>query len=135
MTKPLNPVLLIVEDDPVMRDLLELVLRQHFSPPFEIQLAADGAKALQMIQEISPALIILDILLPQMNGLQILQHLRDHPNGNRPRILMISALGVREVVQQAVDKGADDFLVKPFDTDTLIGRVKTVLIHERFHNL
>lgn len=130
MTKSLNPILLIVEDDPVMRDILELALRQHFSPPFDIQLASDGAKALEMIEECSPSLIVLDILLPQMNGLQILQHLSDHPlNDHRPRILIISALGVREVVQQAVDRGADDFLVKPFDTETLISRLKTILLH------
>ncbi len=129
MEKSLNPVLLIVEDDPVMRDLLELALRQQFSPPFEIRLANDGAKALEIIEETSPALIVMDILLPYMNGLQILQHLRDHPNGKRPRIVMISALGVREVVQQAVDRGADDFIVKPFDTETLIARIKTVLVH------
>jgi len=130
MSQSRNPILLIVEDDPLMRDLLELALRQHFSPPFDIQLASDGAKALEMIKEYSPSLIVLDILLPQMNGLQILQHLRDHPsNGHQPRILVISALGVREVVQQAVDRGADDFLVKPFDTETLIARLKAVLVH------
>ncbi len=129
MTKSLDPVLLIAEDDPLLRDILELALRQHFSPPFDIRLAADGAKALEMIQESSPSLIVLDILLPQMNGLQILQHLHDHAqNGHRPRILVISALGVREVVQQAAERGADDFLVKPFDTETLIARLKMILL-------
>ncbi|RCK71957.1 MAG: Stage 0 sporulation two-component response regulator (Spo0A) [Anaerolineae bacterium] len=130
MVQSHNPILLIVEDDPLMRDILELALRQHFSPPFDIRLAADGVKALEIIKECSPSLIVLDILLPQMNGLQILQQLRDHPlNSHRPRILVISALGVREVVQQAVDRGADDFLVKPFDTETLIARLKAVLVH------
>lgn len=129
MTQSQNPILLIVEDDPLMRDLLELALRNHFSPPFEIQLASDGIKALEMIKENPPTLIVLDILLPQMNGLQVLQALHDHPlNGHQPRILIISALGVREVVQQAIDRGADDFLVKPFDTEILIARLKTLLI-------
>ncbi|GAB4475433.1 MAG: hypothetical protein Kow0088_12290 [Anaerolineales bacterium] len=129
MSRSLNPILLIVEDDPLMRDLIELALRQHFSPPFEIHLASDGAKALEMIKENPPTLIVLDILLPQMNGLQILQYLHEHPtNGHRPRILIISALGVREVVQQAVDRGADGFLVKPFDTETLVSRLKSILV-------
>lgn len=132
MKKNLSPYLLIVEDDPVMRDILELALRQQFSPPFEIILASDGAKALEMIEKYTPTLIVLDILLPQMNGLQILQHLREHfQNGYCPRTMMISALGVREVVQQAVDRGADDFLVKPFDTETLITRLKAILTQTR----
>lgn len=129
MKKSFHPTLLIVEDDPVMRDLLELALRQQFSPPFEILLATDGAKALEMIAEHTPDVIVLDILLPQVNGLQILQHLQEHSrNGYRPRTMMISALGMREVVQQAVQRGADDFLVKPFDTETLVARLKAILV-------
>ncbi len=122
-----NPILLIVEDDPAMRDLLELTLKQQFVPPFELKIAQNGLEALDMIQESPPTLMILDILLPQMNGLQLLQQLQVESMHTDTRIVVISALGVREVVQQAIENGANDFLVKPFDMDTLIERVKQVL--------
>jgi|YelNatPaOPRAMG01_1025707.scaffolds.fasta_scaffold06543_12 DNA-binding response OmpR family regulator len=122
-----NPILLIVEDDPAMRDLLELTLKQQFVPPFELKIAQNGLEALDMIQESPPTLMILDILLPQMNGLQLLQQLQVESMPTDTRIVVISALGVREVVQQAIENGANDFLVKPFDMDTLIERVKQVL--------
>ncbi|MGB9639381.1 MAG: response regulator [Anaerolineales bacterium] len=122
-----NPILLIVEDDPAMRDLLELTLKQQFVPPFELKIAPNGLEALDIIQENPPTLMILDILLPQMNGLQLLQQLRTESIYSDIRIVVISALGVREVVQQAIENGANDFLVKPFDMDTLIERVKQVL--------
>lgn len=122
-----NPILLIVEDDPAMRDLLELTLKQQFVPPFELKIAQNGLEALDIIQESPPTLMILDILLPQMNGLQLLQQLQVESMHTDTRIVVISALGVREVVQQAIENGANDFLVKPFDMDTLIERVKQVL--------
>ncbi|MGB9673555.1 MAG: response regulator transcription factor [Anaerolineales bacterium] len=122
-----TPRILIVEDDPAMRDLLELALKQQFVPPFELKIAQNGLEALDIIQEQPPALIILDILLPQMNGLQLLQQIQDYPNRSDIRVVIISALGVREVVQQAIDGGANDFIVKPFDMDTFIARVQAVL--------
>lgn len=124
-----DPVLLIVEDDPAMRDLLELAFRQQFVPPFELTIAKNGLEALEKIKETPPALMILDILLPEMNGLQLLQQLRDSQLLDDIRVVMISALGVREVVQQAIEAGASDFVVKPFDMDTLIARTKAVLVH------
>ncbi|MFZ5808653.1 MAG: response regulator transcription factor [Chloroflexota bacterium] len=123
-----DPVLLIVEDDPAMRDLLELAFKQQFVPPFELKIVQNGLEALEVIKSHPPALMILDILLPQMNGLQLLQTLREKHTLESTRIVMISALGVREVVQQAIDSGANDFLVKPFDMDTIIARAKAVLV-------
>ncbi len=123
-----NPVILIVEDDPAMRDLLELALTQQFVPPFELQIAQNGSEAMEKIQQHLPTLVVLDILLPQMNGLQLLQQLKDQPVRNDTRVVVISALGVREVVQQAMESGANDFIVKPFDMDTFIDRIKSTLI-------
>lgn len=123
-----DPVLLIVEDDPAMRDLLELAFKQQFVPPFELKIVQNGLEALEVVRNHPPALMILDILLPQMNGLQLLQALQEKHHLENTRIVMISALGVREVVQQAIDSGANDFLVKPFDMDTIIARAKAVLV-------
>jgi DNA-binding response OmpR family regulator len=123
-----DPVLLIVEDDPAMRDLLELAFKQQFVPPFELKIVQNGLEALEVVKNHPPALMILDILLPQMNGLQLLQALQEKHHLENTRIVMISALGVREVVQQAIDSGANDFLVKPFDMDTIIARAKAVLV-------
>jgi DNA-binding response OmpR family regulator len=113
---------LLVEDDPVMRDLISLVITQQYQKSIEILTADNGEAALDMIQTGKPELVILDILLPKMNGLQLLQQLKNKQLLEQTKIIMISALGFQEVVQQVMDTGVKDFLVKPFKVEELIER-------------
>jgi DNA-binding response OmpR family regulator len=120
--------ILLVEDDPAMRDILKLVFSQQFQAEYQILSTDNGFDALETVKRFKPELVILDILLPQMNGLQLIQKLQAAQLLEYTRIIIISALGFREIVQQALEAGASDFLVKPFKLEALVERSKSILL-------
>ena len=115
---------MLVEDDPVLRDLIRLVLNQQ--PGFKLITANDGVEALEMFPIDKPDVILLDILLPRMNGLELLRRLKEQDMLGETVVLVISALGYQEIIQQVVDSGARDFIVKPFDIRVLVQRLRAV---------
>ena len=119
--------ILLVEDEPVMRDLILLAFTQQFHQDYKVHSVKNGLEALDMIHEQAPSLVILDILLPQMNGLQLIQKLRDEQLLHNTQIIIISGLGFTEIVQQALEAGVRDFLVKPFKIDILVERARVLL--------
>jgi len=122
--------ILLIEDDPGMRDLVLLAFTRRFSTEYEILSAQNGLEALEVIRKKTPDLIILDILLPQMNGLQLIQKLHEEHFLRQLKIIIISGLGFREIVQQTLEAGVNDFLVKPFKIEKLIERAETCLISQ-----
>lgn len=119
--------ILVVEDDPVMRDIILLVFTQQFQPEIQILTAENGFVALETIQRSRPDLVILDILLPQMNGLQMIQKMHEEKSLQETPIIIVTGLGFREIVQQAQELGVNDFLVKPFKPEILVERAKSLL--------
>ncbi len=119
-----RPTILLVEDDDITRTLISLTLT---SQNYDIVTANNGRDALARFQAYHPDLVILDLLLPWMNGLDVLHYWKEHNLlGNVP-VLVMSALGHREIVQQALEAGARDFLLKPFDRSVLIERLRRML--------
>lgn len=118
------PTVLVVEDDRALRDLMELMLTRR---GFNVLTASDGMEALELIRTASPQVILLDILLPQMNGLELMRQLQAEAATPAVPIIVISALGFREVVQQAIAAGAQDFLLKPFDMRLLADKLSRFL--------
>lgn len=114
--------LLIVEDDPALRDLILLALSRY--PRYRAIAARDGVEALALFEQHHPQAVILDILLPHMNGLDVLRRLQEQNRLDNVVVIVISALGYSEVIQQAVAAGARDFLVKPFDVEFLLRRLE-----------
>ena len=119
-----RPTILLVEDDDIIRDLIILSLAKQ---NYEIVTANNGRDALARFQAYSPDLVILDILLPWMNGLDVLRYWREKEVLGHTPVLIISALGNREIVEEALDTGARDFLLKPFDKNVLIERLHRLL--------
>lgn len=115
---------LVVEDDRALRDLMEFMLTRR---GYAVLTAADGVEALELIRATPPQAILLDILLPQMNGLELMRQLQAEAAAPAVPIIVISALGFREVVQQAIAAGAHDFLLKPFDMRLLADKLSRVL--------
>ncbi|MDQ6928732.1 MAG: response regulator, partial [Actinomycetota bacterium] len=113
---------LIAEDDKSVRDSLARVLTFE---GYEVQTAVNGAEALQAALETPPDLIVLDILMPVLDGLTTCRRLRQA--GDRTPVLMLTAR--HEVTDKVagLDAGADDYLVKPFDLDELFARVRALL--------
>ena len=104
--------ILVVEDEQHIRRVLEYNLKLD---GFEVYLAEDGATGLRLAREKEPDVILLDWLMPEMNGLEVLTELkRDGITAHIP-VFMLTAKGMLSDVTQAFDKGIDDYITKPFD--------------------
>ncbi len=113
--------ILIVDDDENIADLIALYLKKEC---FDTEIVHDGYSALSAVASFSPHLIILDLMLPGMDGYQVCREVRKHAS---IPIIMLSAKGDVFDRVLGLELGADDYLVKPFDTKELIARVKAVL--------
>ncbi len=114
--------LLIVDDDPRITDLLRRVLAYE---GYSVTIAATGQEALNRALERPPDLIILDIMLPELNGLEVAQRMR--AAGDSIPILMLTARDTVADRVHGLEMGADDYLVKPFAPEELVARVKALL--------
>lgn len=111
---------LVVEDDNNIAELLRLYLQKD---GFEVSHAADGGKAVEMAKEIQPDLVLLDIMLPVMDGWQVCRELR---KTMKMPIIMLTAKGETEDKVSGLEMGADDYIVKPLEMPEVIARVRAV---------
>ncbi|MEH2367707.1 hybrid sensor histidine kinase/response regulator [Nostoc sp.] len=108
------------------QDNLILVQAILESEGYEIDLASDGIKALRKIEQSPPDLILLDVMMPGIDGYEVTRRIRNNPAISYIPILLITAFHQSSVVE-GLDAGADDFIRKPFDTDELLARVRSLL--------
>ncbi|MBN1887031.1 MAG: response regulator [Thermoflexales bacterium] len=127
-----EPRILIVDDEQVGRDSLQVSLTAQ---GYELAFAASGAEALATAAELSPDLILLDVMMPGMDGFEVCRRLRADPHLAEVPILLITALDDRESRLQGLEAGADDFLSKPFDRTELRARVRTITRLDRYRRL
>ena len=118
----MNKRVLIIEDDPHIADLVELSLRDD---GFRLDRAADGEAGLRLARTGAYSLVILDIMLPGMDGLAVCRHLRGEQS--RLPILMLTAKSEEIDKVLGLELGADDYLTKPFSVRELVARVKAIL--------
>ena len=114
--------LLVVEDDPAAAAVLSKGLREH---TYAVDVAADGSKALEQASISDYDLIVLDVLMPGMNGLEVCRRLR--AEGVAAPILMLTARGEPDQKVAGLDAGADDYLAKPYHFPELLARVRALL--------
>ncbi len=118
--------ILVVDDEPAVREAIERALRLD---GYDVELAVDGEQALRTVEGRAPDAMVLDILMPRVDGLQVCRRLRGR--GDRVPILMLTA---RDAIGDRVgglDAGADDYLVKPFALDELLARLRALLRRAR----
>lgn len=116
--------ILIVEDEPEIAKLIQLSLEKE---GFSCHISRDGLNALRVIQEQQPDLIILDLMLPGLDGLELCARIRQKPGAKDPYILMLTAKGEEIDRVIGLSTGADDYLVKPFSPRELVARVRALL--------
>jgi DNA-binding response OmpR family regulator len=114
--------LLLIEDEP---SVVSFIRRYLTEAGYDVSVALDGNEGLQMATDNAFQLIILDVMLPGMNGIAVCRQLRKQQNTTP--ILMLTALGSTENVVAGLDSGADDYLVKPFKQAELLARIRSLL--------
>src|SRR3990170_2019044 len=111
---------LVVDDDALTRTMLEDILTRH---GYLAKSASDGTKGLSLFNSFNPDVVLLDIVMPGMNGIEVCEAIRKLESPVRPAIIVVSIKGNKPVISEAFGKGADDFIVKPVDEVELIARV------------
>jgi DNA-binding response OmpR family regulator len=114
--------ILVIEDEPDLRAGLQHNLELE---GYKVMVAADGREGLRRAREGQASLVLLDLMLPEMSGLEVLKHLRD--TGHETPIIIISAKGQDRDKVQGLELGADDYLTKPFGLSELLARIRAVL--------
>ena len=124
MTAAASTKILIVEDDPGTRRLLQVCLR---AIPAEQLVAADGARAIELLASHRVDLVITDLGLPAVSGLEILQHMRSVPALERVPVIMLSLIGDPDIPQRSQAAGAQAYFVKPFSPTSLVAVARKLL--------
>jgi adenylate cyclase len=124
------PKILVVDDVPQNVRLLEAVLVPH---GYQVLTANDGIAALELVEAEGPDLILLDVMMPGLDGYGVCTHLREHDEtAVLPVIMVTSSIGQEKT--RAIEAGADDFIPKPFNHDELLTRVRSLLRIKRYHD-
>jgi len=120
-----EPTAVIVEDDQIIVTLLEHLLSRH---GFDVRIATDGRQATDLIDTLPspPALVLLDVMLPYLDGFELIKRIREHATWNQVPIIMLTAKSQEQNIVRALDYGANDYLIKPFRPEELLARIRRV---------
>ncbi|VVB92287.1 Chemotaxis protein CheY [uncultured archaeon] len=118
-----KPKILIVDDEPINIELLEGILSKNY----DIMKAYNGIEALETVKNTFPDLVLLDIVMPDMNGYEICKQMKNNHETMSIPIIIVTVLKEKENKIEAITAGADDFIIKPIDIDILNARVKSLL--------
>ena len=116
--------LLVVDDDPVIQRLLQVNFEME---GYEVVLAGDGVEAMERAREVRPALIVMDVMMPRMDGLEAAGRLKADPDTASIPIIILSAKAQDVDVKAGRATGADDYMTKPFDPLELLQRVAALV--------
>lgn len=115
--------IVLAEDNSVLSLLLKFRLEKE---GYKLLIAVDGKEAIELIEEHNPELILTDIMMPFVSGLEVISHVRNQLKSETP-IVVFSAAGQEEIVLKAFNLGATDFMSKPFSPNELVIRIKRLL--------
>ena len=119
--------ILIVEDSPTQALKLQYILEQH---DYRVAVANNGQKALNYLKEHTPALVISDIVMPEMDGYEMCRKIKERESLKDIPVILLTSLSDPADVIRGLQCGADNFVTKPYQEDFLISRVKSALINQ-----
>jgi len=119
-----NARVLIADDEPHIRRILQFLLQNE---GFEVEMAEDGLKAVELIRDFRPDLVLLDVMMPHMDGFAVLEHIRENFETSSIPVIMLTAKGEVSDKVRGLRGGANDYMIKPFDQDELLLRVSNLL--------
>jgi DNA-binding response OmpR family regulator len=115
---------LIVDDEPNIVISVEFLMKRE---GFEVSVARDGTEALARIQSERPDLVVLDVMMPKLNGFEVCAAVRADPELAKTPIVMLTAKGREAEINKGLELGADAYIAKPFSTRDLVARIKSLL--------
>ena len=115
---------LIVDDEPNIVISLEFLMNRE---GFEVSVARDGEEALRKVEESTPDVMLLDVMMPKKTGYEVCQQIRANPSLSGVKIVMLTAKGRDTEVAKGLDLGADAYMTKPFSTKDLVAQVRALL--------
>ncbi|ATS19172.1 response regulator [Synechococcus sp. PCC 6717] len=115
---------LVVEDSPPQREMISELLAKT---GFEVTIASDGVEAIEQLQNFTPDLVVLDIVMPRMNGYEVCRQIKADPRTQTVPVVICSSKGEEFDRYWGMKQGADAYITKPFDPKELIGTIKQLL--------
>ncbi|MBU1700497.1 MAG: response regulator [Candidatus Eisenbacteria bacterium] len=113
--------ILVVEDEPALRRFLELLLRKN---GYDVAVASDGVEALARADEKKPDLVLLDLMMPKMDGFEVCQRLKSQSTTAKIPVFILTARTTAEARERCSAVGADEFIMKPYNPQDLMDRVE-----------
>lgn len=121
---PDKQTILVVDDEQDLLDLIEYNLKKE---GFLVLTAEDGKEGIEVALEHSPDLVLLDIMMPKMDGLEVVERMKEDENLKRIPVIFLTARGDEKTEVEGLNRGGDDYITKPISTTKLISRIKAVL--------
>jgi two-component system response regulator VicR len=112
---------LVIEDEELMIKALEFRLKKD---GYEVDLARDGAQGIELLDKNSYDLVITDLMMPFVSGLEVVNHIKSNPMLKDTPVIVLSSIGLERVIMEAFELGVDDFITKPFNLGELVIRIK-----------
>lgn len=115
---------LVVDDE---NDLLLIIKTALMSDGYDVETASNGMDAIAMAGDKVPDLVILDMMMPEMNGFEVLSQLRQDPSTERTPVIMLTGISEKGTIREALDSGVNYYIVKPFEFHDLLSKVKLAI--------
>jgi class 3 adenylate cyclase/CheY-like chemotaxis protein len=125
------PLILAVDDVPDNLEILQLRLE---SQGYQVLTAADGVEALQQMRELDPDLVLLDVMMPRLDGIEVVRAMRADPVLSTTPVILVTAKSDTRDVIEGLDAGADEYLTKPYEHAALLARVRSMLRQKHLHD-
>jgi two-component system alkaline phosphatase synthesis response regulator PhoP len=119
-----RPKIVVVEDEADIREVIEYILTRE---DYDVHVIGDGAEAVELVRRVAPDLVLLDLMLPGMDGIEVCRRLKGDPLTGAIPIIMLTAKGEESDVVLGLGVGADDYVTKPFGNKALLARIRAVL--------